>query len=130
MSTIIPTYDEFIERFPAFANLNEDQIEMSLGFSSGLLSSMAWGSSYSNAIGLDTAHMLTIEAMAGNSPTGGIQAAVGPVTSVSGAGVSTSFQAFDVTPGSKSDAWYSKTIYGQMFLRLRNSVMPMGDMCA
>ena len=130
MSNIAPTYDEFIERFPAFANLNEDQIEMSLGFSSGLLSSMVWGSSYSNAIGLDTAHMLTLAAMAGSSSTGGIQAAVGPVTSVSAAGVSTSFQAFDVTPGSKSDAWYSKTIYGQMFLRLRNSVMPMGDMCA
>jgi hypothetical protein len=74
--------------------------------------------------------MLTLDAMAGSSPIGGVQAAVGPVNSVSAAGVSTSFQAFDVTPGSKSDAWYAKTVYGQMFLRLRDNVMSIGDMCA
>jgi hypothetical protein len=125
-----PTYEEFISQYANFASMNPNAVRLSLSLSSRLLLPAAWGDFYADAVGLDAAHALTLEAQAGLTPTGGLQAAVGPVNSVSAAGVSTSFQGFDVTPGSKSDAWYSKTVYGQKFLRLRDNCMPMGMMCS
>ena len=130
MSNIAPTHDEFIAAFPAFSPLTDEQVETALSFSSRLFSDSAWGDFYSDAVGLDAAHNLAIQGMAGSSPGGAFQAAVGPVTSVSAAGVSTSFASPDMIAGSKADSWYSKTVYGQMFLRLRDNVIPMGTMCS
>jgi hypothetical protein len=130
MSNIAPTTEEFILAYPAFSLIDEALIDNAIDFSSRLLDQTAWGDFYFNAIGLDVAHMLTLGAMIGNTPSGGVQAAVGPVSSVSAAGVSTSFNSADVVAGSKSDSWYSKTMYGQMFLRLRDNVISMGIMCS
>ena len=130
MSNVAPTYDDFIEEFPAFAAMDDAKVESALSFSSRFLSVSAWGDFYSDAVGLDAAHNLALQGMIGSGLSGAFQGAVGPVTSVSAAGVSTSFAAPDTIAGSKADSWYAKTVYGQMFLRLRDNVMPMGSMCS
>ena len=130
MSNIAPTSDEFIEEFPAFAAMDDDKIELALSFSARLLSVSAWGSFYSDAVGLDAAHSLAVMDTAKKNPSAAFQGAAGPVSSVSAAGVSTSFNSADVTAGSKADSWYSKTVYGQLFLRLRDNVIPPGSMAA
>ena len=130
MSSVAPTYEEFIVSFPAFAEVTEVTVSNAIDFSTRFLSQLSWAEFYSDAVGLDAAHALALDAMAGSGASGGVQAAVGVLSSVSAAGVSTSFGMFDVTPGSKSDAWYSKTIYGQKFLRLRDNCMSMGSMCS
>ncbi len=130
MSNVAPTYDDFIEEFPAFAAMDDAKVESALSFSSRFLSVSAWGDFYSDAVGLDAAHNLALQGMIGSGSSGAFQGAVGPVTSVSAAGVSTSFAAPDTIAGSKADSWYAKTVYGQMFLRLRDNVMPMGSMCS
>ena len=130
MSNIAPTYDEFIEEFPAFALLDDTKVESALSFSSRFLSDSAWGSFYSDAVGLDAAHNLAVLDTAKKNPSAAFQGAAGPVSSVSAAGVSTSFNSAAVTPGSKSDSWYSKTVYGQLFLRLRDNVIAPGSMAA
>jgi hypothetical protein len=128
--TEAPSYNNFILAFPAFASLTIPIVNSALSFSSRFLSRESWGSSFFDAVGLDAAHNLALQGMTGIGSGGAFQGAVGPVTSVSAAGVSTSFASPDMIAGSKSDSWYSKTVYGQMFLRLRDNVMPMGFMCS
>ena len=129
MSTVIPTTSDFIVLYPAFAAVSAGQISAQLSLSSRLLSKDAWGDFYSDAIGLDTAHNLAI-AQQTNVGSGALQMAAGPISSVSVAGISTSFATMNVDGKSKSDLWYSKTAFGQQFLRLRDTVMPMGVMTA
>jgi hypothetical protein len=128
MPTTVPTYAEFVAQYPEFATLQQAVVESRLSLSSRILSKRAWGDFFSDAIGLDTAHNLAIQAAAGATPTGGFQGAVGPVSSVSAAGISTSFNTPSVDVANKSDSWYMKTSYGQQFLLLRDQVIPMGVM--
>lgn len=130
MSLIAPTKEEFVVTFPAFSSLSDDVIEAALDFSSRFLNSETWGDFYSDAVGLDVAHTLSLDALVGSSPLGALQAAAGPVSSVSAAGVSTSFGTPDAIQGSKADSWYNKTVYGQRFLRLRDNIMAHGAMCS
>ena len=130
MSNVAPTYDEFIEEFPAFAAMDEVRITSALSLSALFLSDSAWGSFYSDAVGLDAAHNLALLDTAKKNPSAAFQGAAGPVSSVSAAGVSTSFNSADVKAGSKADSWYSKTVYGQLFLRLRDNAIPPGSMAA
>ena len=125
MSRIAPTYVEFITLYPAFASLVEPAVQGALDFSARLLSVAGWGDFYSDAVGLDAAHNLTLESLlAGGNPSSGFKGAVGPISSVSGAGISTSFANIENIAGGQTDAWYSKTYYGQKFLRLRSSIFP------
>lgn len=122
----IVTVAEFISAFPAFATTNLTTIQWWLDFNARLLDSGYWGTYYSDAIGFATAHELSLALQALSSAQGAFQGAVGVVTSVSAAGVSTSFSGLDTT--SRSDFWYSKTIYGQQYLRLRDITMAPGVM--
>ena len=128
--TRAPTVSEFIEEYPGFAATSSTAISIALLRSSQLLDSSSWGDFYNEAVSLDVAHSLTLSLQAASDPSGGFQVAVGPVNSVSAAGVSTGFSAFDTMAGSKSDSWYAKTVYGQRFLRLRDNIMLLGAMCA
>lgn len=125
MGTAAPTYAEFIEQYPEFTDVPGPAVERQLSLSTRLLDGPAWGDFYSDGVGLDAAHnlLLSQQATAGGLQ-GGFQGAVGPVSSVSAAGVSTSFAT--PTPAGKhaSADWYAKTVYGQQFLRLRNTVIP------
>jgi len=120
------TLEEFIVAFPAFATTDETTIQWWLDFNTRLLDSGAWDTYYSDAIGFTTAHELSLALQAASSPLGAFKGAVGVVSSVSAAGVSTSFSGLDTT--SRSDFWYSKTIYGQQYLRLRDITMAPGVM--
>ncbi len=111
MSKIAPTYSEFIAIYPAFVDMAQPLIESALSLSSRLLDSVAWGDFYSDAVGLDVAHSLSLSALSLSDPLGAFQGAVGPVNSVSAAGVSTSFTGPDIVAGGKSDQWYSKNVF-------------------
>ena len=128
MATTAPTYAEFIATYTGLASVPQAQVESQLSLSSRLLDTTAWGDFYSDAVGLDAAHNLTLMQQMASGLQGAGQAAVGPVTSVSVAGISTSFATPSLNTKSKADNWYMKTGYGQMFLRLRDTVIPPGFM--
>lgn len=130
MAKIAPTYDEFIVIYPEFTSIAESVVENALTLASRMIDVGAWGDFYSDAIGLDTAHSLAIKAMGGNKPTGGLQGAVGAISGVSAAGVSTSFATVTPDAKHKSDIWYMKTAYGLEFLSLRDRVIPLGVMAS
>jgi len=128
MSKVAPTYAEFIAQYPAFASVAQPTVATALNLSTRLLSTTAWGDFYSDAVGLDAAHNLVLADAANKSIQGAAQGAVGPVNSVSAAGISTSFSTPSLDGKSKSDNWYMKTVYGQQFLRLRDTVITPGCM--
>ena len=130
MSREAPTYAEFIATFPAFAAIDEPVINFQLGLFSKLLSVGSWDMFFSDGVGLISAHNMAMANLISSNPLGAFQGAAGPVSSVSAAGVSTSFSAPDMIAGSKSDSWYSKTVYGQQYLMLRDMVMGLGVMAS
>jgi hypothetical protein len=119
--TPAPTYDEFITRYPSFADVPPENVQYQLDFAVKLLSDVAWDSFFNDAVGLETAHNLFLMKQACSSAQGAMQATAGPVSSVSAAGVSIGFQSATWSEKSKSQNWYMKTIYGQQLLRLWES---------
>ena len=126
MSNIAPSYSEFVAKYPSFATVDSAMGEAQLDLAVRLLDSGAWGNYYSDAIELETAHNLTLMIQMQSGLTGGQQTATGPLSSVSAAGMNTSFEAVTRQEDGSSDSWYKKTGYGQMFLRLRSTVMGYG----
>ena len=122
-------YADFIEQFPAFSSLTEAQVNRALNLSSKLLDKSTWGDFYEEAVFLDSAHNLAIRIPAEQEGIAGSrEAAAGQVNSVSAAGMSVSFSQMNIQAGNYTDEWYSKTSYGQEFLRLRSVVIPLGVM--
>ena len=128
MTQTAPTYAQFIEMFPEFSTVSESAIQARLDLSAKLIDSDTWGDFYQQGVMLDVAHLSCVRALVGNTATGGIQSALGQIVSSGAAGASTSFAQFPINEKDKSEAWYSKTGYGQEFLRLRASVVPVGYM--
>ncbi len=128
MSNITPTRSDFIASFPVFTSIDAGLVNFQLSLSSRLLNRSAWGDFYSDAIGLDTAHNLSLQQVSSTGLLGGFQAAAGPLTSASAAGMSSSFATPDLSTKGASEQWYSKTIYGQQFLRLRSVACSMGTL--
>lgn len=124
MPKTAPTYAEFIVAFPAFADSDQPTVERQLSLSTRLLEAKAWGDFYSDAVGLDTAHNLSLALKSDASLQGTGEVASGPVNSVSAAGVSVSFSTSSPEGQNNSRNWYLKTGYGQQFLRLRDAVIP------
>ena len=82
---------------------------------------------YSDAVLLDAAHSLQLNALSQSSNgLGSLQMAAGPISSVSAAGTSTSFATPSLDSKSTRTMWYSKTSYGQQLLRLWNVIAPVG----
>jgi hypothetical protein len=121
------TPTEFIIMFPAFMSTNLNTIQKWLDFNARLLDVASWDTFLQDAIGLTTAHELSIALQAASSPLAAFQGGAGIVTSISAAGVSTSFSGYD-TGNSRSDQWYGKTIYGQQYLQIRDRMMSLGVM--
>lgn len=126
MGATVPTYAEFIAQYPVFTSVAQATVTLQLSLSERLLDESAWGDFYGDAIGLDAAHNLVIDSMESGSVIGGMQAGVGQITSSSAAGMSTSFASLNLDSKRQSEVWYSKTSYGQKFLRLRSAVIPLG----
>lgn len=123
------TYIEFTTRFPIFNDpTKRTQVESQLSFSALLLDSAVWGDNYDQGVYLDAAHNLALSNLANSSVMGAFQGTAGPVTNVSGGGLSTSFASPNWADKSAVDSWYNKTIYGQQFLRLRHISVPLGVM--
>lgn len=127
MSSTAPTWAEFIAAYPAFSGTAyATSGPLALSLSTRLMSPQAWESFYSDAVMLDCAHSLAILGPASSSATGGIQAATGPISSVSVAGTSTSFNAPSSDGKSRTRDWYMKTAFGQQLLSLMDRVIVPG----
>lgn len=128
MSNIAPTSEDFLNQYPAFAGQQLTAlVNAQLAISVRLLDVDVWGDFYSDAVMLDCAHNLEVATQVANAGDG-LNMAAGPISGVSGAGLSTSFAT--VSPNGKvaSEVWYSKTSYGQLFMRLRDAVVPAAIM--
>lgn len=132
MAKTPPTYAEFIERFPQFSDppVAQTAVEAQIAISSAWLCPDVWGEFYSEAVLYDVAHNIAMDQQMNRGLNGGQQAAAGPITSSSGAGLSISFEALRYQGNSASDSWYTKTAFGQKFLHLRNTIVPMGMLTA
>lgn len=128
MSKIAPTYAEFIERFKFAGDMAKEDVDRQLLLSSELLCVESWKDWYSEAVSLDAAHALYLWNQACSSDQGASQGTAGPATSVSAAGVSIGFAQPGWNDTSAVENWYVKTIYGQQFLNLRRTVIPLGVM--
>jgi hypothetical protein len=95
------TYSEFVEAFPAFLTSPSGQVSMQLSLSSRLLDPLVWGDFYRDAMGYDAAHNLTLALLMSQDAQSAQQAAAGPVSSVSAAGVSISFEGSSTQGGTK-----------------------------
>ena len=121
---------DFITQFPQFEDVAEELTSAQLVRSNRLLFEEVWGEDYWTAVSLDAAHCLTLRNLAVTGGTqGAFQGAMGPISSVSAAGISTSFGTLSAQGKSFSADWYSKTVYGQELLRLR-SLLPITDLSA
>lgn len=129
MSRSAPTYAEFVAKYPAFASLTEAAVQDQIDESAALLFLGAWGDWYSTAVELDTAHNLALSSMLMTDATTAVIGS-GIVSSASAAGVTTSFATPELGEKRTSRDWYTKSIFGQKFLRLRNVVMPGMDISA
>lgn len=125
MSNTVPTYADFIAQYPLFIPpaVLEIDAQRQLDLAARLLSKGAWDDWYSDAILLVAAHNLSMWLKTQSSIEGGTQFASGNVSSVSGAGLSVSFESIESLSGSKSDAWHNRTVYGQQYLHLRSIVI-------
>ena len=132
MPTTAPSITDFLEAFPQFGNVDGGLVQSALDFSARLLSASAWGEFYSDAVMLDAAHNLFFDSQLANGKVNSAaQLAVGTISSVSAAGMSTSFNSVGSSgKNSHADDWYNKTVYGQKFLRLRQSVIPSMRLCS
>ena len=120
-----PTAAQFLVDFPEFVDFTPETIQSLIDIT--VLSASTWGNYFYRAVELDIAHRLSIRRIQMAGPTGGFQSAAGPVTSVSAAGVSTSFGSSSAGNGkSQQDEYYQKTSYGQEFLLLRARVIAPG----
>ncbi len=130
MSRQAPTYQDFVIKFPIFTPpmVSEESVLQHLNFAERLLCESAWGDFYSDGILLVAAHNLSMWLKTQLAPDGGFQAAVGSVNSSSGAGLSISFDSIESIEGSKSDAWYNRTAYGQEYLYLKSIVVPSASL--
>ncbi len=127
MASAVPTYEEFVTVYPVFLEVAEGIVQEHLDESALLLNAAAWGDFYGRAVSLDAAHNLAMTQQTGSSINSAIQAAAGPISGTSGAGVSVSFSAPPWTGKSSAD-WYNRTVFGQQFLRLRGVVIPAGGL--
>lgn len=130
MAATIPTYADFIARFPQFIEgvISEEAVTLQIELSSNLLCPDAWGDFYSEGILYETAHNIAMDVQMNSDPLGGQQAAAGTISSSSGAGLSVSFESSRYQGTSATDNWYMKTGFGQKFLNLRNTIIPKGVM--
>lgn len=126
MSKTAPTYSEFIAKYPAFSSAESAYVLNALDFAERFLDSGTWDVFFSDAVEFMAAHNLSLMLVQNSGANGGVQASAGPITSVSGAGVSTSFDSPMSSSDSEpySDSWWKKTSYGQQFLMLRKAVIP------
>lgn len=125
MSREVPTYDDFIAKYPVFTPpaVSQEEILEQLDFATRLLSPSAWHDWLSDGIMLLTAHEISMGLLPNSNVGGGLQGARGNVSSASGAGISVAFESLSSTPGDTSSNWYNRSTYGQKYMRLQSLVV-------
>lgn len=116
----VPTVTEFVTRFSVFKNTSQDLIQTHINLSAQLLDGSEWGKMYHAGILYESAHNLVIDLVSQKKTNAAISAAAGQIVSAGVGGISVSFAQNEVKG---SDTWYSKTTFGQMYLRLRNATI-------
>ncbi|KAA0970814.1 DUF4054 domain-containing protein [Aureimonas fodinaquatilis] len=125
MPYIIPTYEQFLTRYPRFATVCQDQIDAVMEEAVGVIGQpdhTRWVErDYQPAIMLLTAHLLTVEGMLPGNPgaVGGEYA--GPITREKVGEVETTYGGAGAGSSGSDlyDPWgYSSTVYGRRFLLL------------
>lgn len=134
--TIVANISTFKILFPEFASVGDDVIQFYIDMYGDIntgLSATYWGNTKGEAQLYASAHEIALsqnrQANAGESPGGQVTTAhgSGAMTSASGAQLSASFGAsVTVTQGSDADVYFTRTEYGQRFLFLKRSRMPLG----
>lgn len=122
-----PTVADLLARHPALSSLDDSILQAAIDDSSAMLDEPTWGTFYARAVCLDAAHELALDNLTNGSIEGAFQATGGPIASVSGGGLSTTFAPNGSASRGSTAEWYAKTIYGQAFLQLRSRVLPMAD---
>lgn len=125
MPNTVPSYTDFIARFPIFipSSVSQINVQYQIDFAARLLCSKTWDVWYSDGVLLLAAHNLSMWYKTQSSVDGGLKGGGGSISSVSGAGLAISFKGVDSIEGSKSDSWYNQTIYGQEYLYLKSIVV-------
>lgn len=120
------TKNQFLERFPEFADVDENICLYYINLANKILCASAWGNFYNDATGLVAANFVAImNQVSGGGEKGGVNGSHGPLTSASVAGMSASFGEFKVSDKSTWQQFFSKTAYGQLFLSLQFVTIPM-----
>lgn len=122
--------------FPEFADVGDDVIEFYLDMyqdSSVGLSITFWGNTLGEATLYASAHEIALsqnrQANAKLAPGDFVttSSGSGAITTASGAQISVGFgTSATVTQGNDADVYFTKTEYGQRFLLLKRSRMPLG----
>ncbi|WP_448512402.1 DUF4054 domain-containing protein [Photorhabdus laumondii] len=111
---------EFLTRYPEFAKVDENRIEITLQDAANQMSSKVWGKLYEQGLHALAAHFLYVSGAltkSGNSNGKPVQIA----TSKSAGGISTSYSAPDAGFGANHEG-YASSGYGQRYLSLRKLV--------
>lgn len=114
---VIPT--DFKARFPEFDSISDARIQSFIDKALLNLSESVWGDYFVEGQLYLAAHFLTLAIASENSGGSGAGVAAGPVASRSIGDVSVSFAVpSDVSSGSGTAAYFSKTPYGLEYWRL------------
>ena len=110
------TTAEFKTRFPEFASVADDRIQLFIDDSVVILNEPFWDTKYDLGLHYLTAHYLVL----GTKSEDGATTGSGPMTGKTVDGVSLSFGLATTDDG--TDDYYNQTIYGQRYLSLRKSL--------
>lgn len=106
----------FVIRFPEFASIGVDRLQLFLDDAELNLNTAYWGDKYDLGHAYLAAHYVSL----GSRTEAGSYSPMTTVASKSVDGVSISYNS--PSPKNQSDAYYSSTAYGQRYLALRKTL--------
>jgi hypothetical protein len=112
----MPTVEEFKVRYKAFNDVDESMIALILGDAALEVSRKAWGKFYNRGVLALAAHLLALSEAADVDSS----SVSGVVTSEKAGEVQVSYASAPIS--SLDDAYYSSTVYGQEYMRLRSLI--------
>jgi len=130
---IIADLATFRVLFPEFDPVDDAEIEVYLDLSNDELSDIYWGVCYDRAVLYLAAHQLALSQNRRSDTTtddlGFVETSTGAgaITQASAGGISAGYSAsISDTAGNDRDSWLGKTEYGQMYLALKRTCLPIG----
>lgn len=119
--------------FPEFDPVSDTEVQFYIDLSLEELSTTYWGDCYDRAALYLAAHQLALSQNRRSNvsidPDGFVETSsgAGAITQASAGGLSASYSpSLSDTSGSDRDSWLNKTEYGQNYLALKRTCMPLG----